>query len=382
MINIVFIGAHPTNQLVQTEKRIDSLYRDSEAVISGLRCQEEVNLHVITSPDIRSFPHAKLYYKSFFDEEDDTLVVSSLNLPIIKQLWTVVSMCFAASRIIGKDKKPYTVILPYMVFRHVMVGRLLRFVFGARVKVCLIVPDIFFPKKKYLQLYYGLAENAAKCFDYFVFYTEAMRTYLGLEDKKYIVIEGFHDIQKKDIVSPRDCFVLTYAGTLSTRYGVLRLLDAFRLLPQSDIRLHLYGSGDGVDLINQRSEEDNRICYFGRVSKSEAMEALRHSSALINPRNAEDGEYVQYSFPSKDIDYMATGLPSIMCKLPGMPQSYYGKFIDAGTGSPEDLAQAIMQVYNMTQEERRQFGDLSYSFIKEQMDITKQGKKIVTLIQL
>lgn len=381
MMNILFIGSHPTSQLIKsTEGKIDSLYRDSNALIEGFRSLSDVKLDVITSPDIRSFPKNRLFFKKHFDNLDNTTMVSSLNLPILKQFWTICSMLIEARRIIKNNKGDTTIILPYMVFRHTAVGRILQSFFPHKVKICIVIPDIFFPKKKILKWYFSKAEKMAKKFDCFVLYTDAMSNYLGIKRKPYIVIEGFYNVQSQSTFPPKDKFIVTYAGSLAIRYGIKRLLDAFKLLNNQDIELHLYGKGDADSLIKEQAKTDSRIKYFGLVPKEQATAALYKSSLLINPRNDKDGEYVQYSFPSKDIDYLASGVPCVLCKLPGMPNEYYGHFIDAGNGSPESLAGAIKYAYLMTPEQRCAKAAEAQQFIAARMDTKKQAEQIISMI--
>lgn len=377
--HIIYLGAHPTTRLINSSHgNIDSLYRDSNAIIAGLKANN-ADLHVVTSPDVSSFPKGKLYLGGFYDSIDDAYSVSSLNLPIIKQIWTIISMFINVRKII-KVNTNTIVIIPYMVYRHVMVGRLLQLFYPKATRICIVVPDIYFPKSFIHKLYYKSAEKMAKKFDSFVLYTNAMASYLGIENKPYIIIEGFHEIKPLPINTPDDKFVLTYAGILTKRYGLERLLDSLKFIDLPDFELHLYGFGDGVDLIKEREFGDSRIKYYGRVSKEVATRALYESSALINPRNAYDGEYVQYSFPSKDIDYLSSGIPSILCKLPGMPVSYYPYFFDADDGSPQKIAETVLKIYAMSINERLVFGVKAQAFISEQMNVANQGKRIVELI--
>ena len=46
------------------------------------------------------------------------------------------------------------------------------------------------------------------------------------------------------------------------------------------------------------------------------------ATLLINPRFSNE-EYTKYSFPSKNMEYMASGTPILTTKLPGMPKEYY-----------------------------------------------------------
>ena len=377
-MNILYIASFPPPQLIKESRgQIDSLYRDDQALISGFRALENVIIDVITSPDIASFPQNNIFYKGFYDNESQSQMVSSLNISIIKQFWTIISMTRAARRIIKKCKNNTIVVIPYIDLRFTTVGRLLQ-LFFKNIKVAIIVPDIYFPKRLSHQIVNKIAERQVRKFNYYVLYTAAMAAHLKVQNKPQVIIEGFHEVVNHPMIANEKPFIVTYAGSLNLRYGIGRLLDAMSLIIQQDIELHLYGDGDAVELIKEKANKDNRIKYFGKVSKFEANEALFRASVLVNPRNSTDGDFVQYSFPSKDIDYLASGIPSILCKLPGMPMDYWGFFIDAGNGSPNELAQRIVQVYNTGLKERRCFGDKAKSFITQRMNVKEQARKIVT----
>lgn len=381
MTNILYIGAHPTTGLMrESGGRIDSLYRDGQAFVYGFRSVKEVNFKVITSPDIASYPKNNLFYKSYYDREDDTLMVSSLNVDILKFYWTVLSMTRAARQIIRKNEGKTTVVIPYMLFRHVLTVSLIKLLSGKKVDVCILIPDVFFPKKRFARFVNGMAERMTKRFTYFVLYTDAMADYLQIRNKKHIVIEGFHKVEIRPIETPKDKFVITYAGCLEIRFGIGRLLDAFKMLDYQDMELHLYGYGDADRMIRERASDDNRIIYHGCVSKDEATAALYKSSLLVNPRNDKDGEFVQYSFPSKDIDYFASGVPCVLCKLPGMPKEYYGYFIDANDGSVESLAASVEIAYAMSETQRYEMGQRARQFIMERMDTNRQAIRILEMI--
>ena len=51
------------------------------------------------------------------------------------------------------------------------------------------------------------------------------------------------------------------------------------------------------------------------------MQEERKATLLINPRPTNE-EYTKYSFPSKTLEYMASGTPVLMTRLPGMPKDY------------------------------------------------------------
>lgn len=380
-MKLLYIGTFPPKKIIEKSAgKIDSLYRIDEAIITGLRSLQNIDIEVITAPDIASFPVNRIFYRSFYDEKDQAFMPSILNFPVIKQFWTILSIFIASSKIVRKSKETCHVIIPYMVTRHTSVCRMLQLFYGKKVRVAIIVPDVFFSKSFLSNTYYKIAEKHAKHFDHYILYTEAMAKYLGIQNKPYTVMEGFCRVQNRPIKTDKSKFVITYAGSLNIAYGIKRLLDAMYELTDLPLELRLYGAGDGVVLIKERAAKDERIKFYGIVSKEEAINVLYEANLLINPRNATDGEYVEYSFPSKDIDYLSTGIPSILCKLPGMPKSYYGHFVDAGDGSARNIADAIRRAYTMDSQELAKIAAGAKSFITERMDNKNQARRIVELL--
>ena len=380
-MRILYIGAFPPDFLIAKSKgKIDYLYRAHTAIIKGLRGTSDVELHVITSPDMASYPKCPLFVKKEYNRDEDVMVVSSLNLPILKQFWTICSMVIAACKIIRQSRSPIVILIPYVVLRHVVSLRILHLLFPRRVIQACVVPDVFFPKGRIYRSINAMTEKMASKFDGFIFYTEKMANRFNVSKDKYVVIEGFRDISVRE-PTPTKIFRVVYAGTLSLSYGVGRLVEAMEFIDNKDIELHLYGFGDGEVMIRDACARDTRIVFHGRVSNMAASDAVYSASVLINPRNSTDGEYTEYSFPSKDIEYMSSGVPTLLCKLPGMPEAYYGHFIDIEDGSPKRIASAIVDVYNMPIERRMQIGNDSRTFIIERMDCYKQAGRIVSLLQ-
>lgn len=378
-MNILYLGSFPPAFMVRRSGgKIDSLYRTSEAIIKGLRSVDDINLKVITSPDVFKYPQGPLYIKHEKNKDEDVTVVSMLNLPIIKQWWTIVSMVIEASKHIRKCHEPIVVMIPYVVYRHVKTLRILHSLFPQKVIQACIVPDIFFPTTWRGKRLNRKAELMASKFDCFVLYTEQMAEKLNIEKGKYIVVEGFRAISDRKPIATNE-FRVVYAGSLKLNYGINRLIEAIPLVEDNDIHFHFYGSGDGVEVLSELAIRDKRVHYHGRVSNAEATDAVYSASVLINPRNSSDGEYTAYSFPSKDIEYMATGIPTLLCKLPGMPKEYYGHFIDLEEASPESIAGAIVRVKSMSQQERDEIGRGSRGFIVERMNEHNQAVNIIEL---
>ena len=81
----------------------------------------------------------------------------------------------------------------------------------------------------------------------------------------------------------------------------------------------------------------------------EVVSAELEASLLINPRPTHE-EFTKYSFPSKNMEYMASGTPVLTTKLPGMPADYYPYVFLVNDESAEGMAKAYRDVLEKTEQ--------------------------------
>ncbi|MNV74829.1 hypothetical protein D3C71_1680810 [compost metagenome] len=62
--------------------------------------------------------------------------------------------------------------------------------------------------------------------------------------------------------------------------------------------------------------------YLGQLDRNAVLQLQREAALLINPRDNESA-FTKYSFPSKTIEYMSSGVPVMMYALDGIPTEYY-----------------------------------------------------------
>lgn len=98
-----------------------------------------------------------------------------------------------------------------------------------------------------------------------------------------------------------------YTGGLSKVVGTDLLIKAFTRIKNDNIRLFISGhGGELTDSVKNINELDPRIVYLGFLSRDEYMKLLAEADVLINPRNM-DFKQNKYNFPSKILEYLATG---------------------------------------------------------------------------
>ena len=229
----------------------------------------------------------------------------------------------------------------------------------------------------------GLANFVIRHCTHYVLLTQAMNDYLNKQGKPYVILEGHADITMADKIpamekknSPRICF---YAGGVSKRYGLGNLVDGFRKADIPDAALHIYGPGDYVKELQQIAAEDERIFYGGMLLNTEIVDKEQQATLLVNPRPTDE-EYVKYSFPSKTMEYMASGTPVLTTVLPGMPKEYHPYVYLLEEETADGIAEMLKEVLENSDEELFRKGEEARCFVLEQKNNVIQARKILEML--
>ena len=218
----------------------------------------------------------------------------------------------------------------------------------------------------------------------YVLLTEAMNGYLNKSGKPYVILEGHSDIsmnqripspEKK--VSPRVCF---YAGGVSRQYGLANLVEGFLAADLPNAQLHIYGPGDYVKELQQIAAEDSRVFYGGMLLNTQIVDKEQEATLLVNPRPTDE-EYVKYSFPSKTMEYMASGTPVLTTVLPGMPKEYHPYVYLLEDETAEGIAAKLKEVLSESDEELFRRGCEARTFVLEQKNNVVQAQKILEMLK-
>ena len=247
---------------------------------------------------------------------------SILNLPIVKNIWQMMVSYFAVCR---EARKGASAVVCDVLNASIALGA------SAAAKhkkiPCIgIVTDL--PElmvtgvdQKHVKMVEVVIDN---CTGY-VFLTEAMNVKLNPAHKPYVVIEGLCDANmircEKKNTENKDIRKCMYAGLLDVRYGVKMMVDGFILADLLNVELHIYGDGPYAEELTKITEKHPNVVYHGTVMNDVVIQAELDADLLINPRPTHE-EFTKYSFPSKNMEYMATGTPVLTTNLPGMPEEY------------------------------------------------------------
>lgn len=228
-----------------------------------------------------------------------------------------------------------------------------------------------------------LNEHLIKHYDGYVFLTDHMNKAINPKNKPSCIIEGLVDInmQKtgKSLIKDKPRVIL-YSGGIYEKYGVKMLLEAFMSMEHKDIQLSIFGTGDMVDILLKYCKKDKRIKYHGVVPNDKVIEAQLTATLLVNPRPS-NVEFVKFSFPSKNMEYMASGTPVVTTRLPGMPIEYYDYIFIFNEETVKGFAQTLNEILSLPNKALIEKGQSCKSFVLEKKNNIIQAGKVLELFQ-
>lgn len=227
-----------------------------------------------------------------------------------------------------------------------------------------------------------LSDKYINVFDNYVLLTSQMNDVVNMRNRPFIIMEGICESQQKQPItittndSPRKRKLL-YAGGRPSKDGIDMLIAAFKRIPYPDIELNVYGSIPNVSLGKDPSDE--RIIYHGKTENSVIAKAEQESCLLINPRPTNE-EYTKYSFPSKVMEYMASGTPMVTTKLAGIPQEYYDYVFTFDSCDENCYYETLSKILCLNEDTLKNKGIEAQKFVMTYKNNVVQAARIIELI--
>ncbi len=392
---VVFIGGiYPNdirNELLGKGAVLDMAgHTFGNAIITGLY-ELGVNYTLISSPYIKWGKNHISYtkgisFKSIDNKETKDIWIGDLNLPFLRMLFEFYKVRKHLKKELKSDKDSSVIIhslhSPFLLAYFTL--------WGINRKNCVIVTDLqqFMSGNK--SILYRLAKAIDRVLtniclskiNAYVLLTSSMLDKLPYKHKKWVTVEGIFNSRIDRLSSKEHCRegkTILYSGGISKRYGVFDLIEAFVRIPNPDYRLSLCGSCDDMALMNSYQQKDHRIKYLGLVDKDMVYELQQNATLLVNPRHSNE-EFTKYSFPSKTMEYLASGTPTLMCDLPCLPEEYKQYMFIFDDESIDGYSRKIMEVCAKDSKTLLEFGRQAAQFIMTQKNELIQTRKILDLL--
>lgn len=224
--------------------------------------------------------------------------------------------------------------------------------------------------------------------------SEKMKNYLAatreINNDKIIVIQNWQDEknfiqfqQSKKSESNNDkLFTFMYLGNIGPVAGIESLIDAFANAKLKNSRLIIAGSGSKKESLEKKAKNiENVLIEFWPVPGGKVPELQDLADVLLLP--VKKGASLS-SVPSKLPSYMFSKKPLIASVDADSDTANYVREAKCGyVIAPEDidqLSKSMTAMFDLTEEERNQFGENGFLFALEKLSKTANLQKIIKII--
>jgi glycosyltransferase involved in cell wall biosynthesis len=376
------------NNILKTDPNMPiQTHKFAWAIVNAL-VLNNVKVQCVSSEPVSNYPlYKKVFFKGNYHSYNgvDISTIPFVNLIFLKHVTRLISSFFTLFNL--KSHQLETIIVHGVHTPFLLSSFIMKKFFSSKVIVILTDPP------SVLNQHDNLLSKSLKAVDKKVikFLLSKMDASIVVSEflsqdfmphKPSLVLEGIVSIKSGKSICAADShtFVLAYTGGLYEKYGVKALLDAIVELNHLNIKLKIFGKGELEPLIIQLSEKYSVIEYFGFVRPDLLNEYLSDVSLLINPRPI-NFDFVKYSFPSKLLEYMATGICVLTSRLPTIPKEYNSFLFFLEQTNSDGIKSMITKLYNYDKAVLRDVGIEACKFVSEEKSSSSQGKRLVNFLQ-
>lgn len=306
-----------------------------------------------------------------------------VNYPVLRNIWVLFGTFFAV--LFSKCSKKETAIVCDALNISAALGALIGAFFRRFSTVAIVtdVPGVLSYATK-ITLAQKLNLAIIRRFKSYLLLTQQMSKVVNPKNRPYIVLEGHADEamahKENTLEGKAEQKVVMYAGSLMEIYGIGNLVEGFLAANIPGAELHIYGDGDYAEKLEKKAAENGVIKYHGVAPNSEIVKAELTATLLVNPRPSHE-EYTKYSFPSKNMEYMASGTPVLTTRLPGMPEDHkpYVYFIEREDA--EGIKVALQRVLLQDAQTLHDFGTEAKAFVLKEKNNNTQAAKVLAFVQ-
>lgn len=335
----------------------------------------------------------KKWFPAKIDSEEGIVYchLPAINYPVIKHLFDFLCVFFALCKYSVREKQRTYFCDALNLTSSIAVLIVSAMFRGSTVAIITDVPQFAdyssTQKSNYEKVFFGIHRVVTKytfrLFSHYIFLTEQMNELINVKGKPYTIVEGVVDLdeedRKNDLDDKYDEKVIVYAGALREKYGVRKLLRAFMMVENPEVRLWIYGAGELEDEVAKFEGLDERIEYKGVLPNHLIMEVERRATLLVNPRPSDE-VFTEYSFPSKNIEYMVSGTPLLTTKLPGIPEEYFDYVFLIEDESETGFAERIEHIISLGPLELHRKGLKAKKFVLENKSHIAQAEKVIKML--
>ena len=215
-------------------------------------------------------------------------------------------------------------------------------------------------------------------------------TLIGVDEKKVEIVSNGVDLEKYDNLLKEESpikflenkFNILYTGAHGTANCLEFILEVAKLMEDDKIIFNFIGEGEKKEELIKKAEEYNlkNVRFYPPINKNLIPSTLKNGDAMILPVKNEP--LYRYGIsPNKMYEYFASSKPIIFS---GNVANDMVKEANAGISVEAEnikkIKEAVLSLYNMSNEEREILGKNGRNYVEENYDTKVLSKKIEKII--
>ncbi len=329
----------------------------------------------------------RLWFSSERDRLDSSIAIRLLPFPNVtplKQLVIGLDVLFGLVGWAWRKRKQKRIVLSYNLSvppaAFTLLGARL-----ARAKVVASVNDVNVPGEtvpatSLYRLDFALQRWLMPRFDGHIVVTDQIARDF-IPGRPYVRIEGGVDRnflertpRRRRLAEREAALVLAFAGTLNDVNGILLVIQALEYTSDVDLQLRIAGSGPREEMVKEAVRRDARIQFLGMLDRGGVASLYDDADVLLNIRLTE-AVNTQYFFPSKLIECLGSGVPTISTRVAHSDTEFSGLAYFLDEESPQGLAALISFVASRNPEDRAALGARARAYISAHKTWDTQAAK-------
>ena len=187
----------------------------------------------------------------------------------------------------------------------------------------------------------------AKTLNGYICLTQGLNELFNDQNKPAIIFEGI--VENDEVVPGVNKYgkYIFYCGALAERYGIYNFIKFFQIYIKGDVKLVICGHHADEPRIRGIANNDPRITYLGNILNDEVQKLEANAWCNINPRPFSE-DLDRYSIPSKVLEYLNSGAPTISVKNTRLQKYFNADAIWIKNNSDEDFVEAFQKLNTFT----------------------------------
>lgn len=191
----------------------------------------------------------------------------------------------------------------------------------------------------------------ARSLNGYICLTPGLNELFNDQNKPAIIFEGIVENEEPTKEKNQYGKYVFYCGALAEKYGIYNFIKFFQVYIKGDVKLVICGHHADEQRLNEITSNDSRIVYLGNILNEEALSLEASAWCNVNPRPFSE-DLDRYSVPSKVLEYLNSGTPTISVKNTRLQKYFNADAIWIKNNTDEDFVEAFQKLNTFTDQDK------------------------------